>query len=349
METLWFCLVAVMVAMYVLLDGFDLGAGAIHFLVARTDEERRQVIATIGPVWDGNEVWLLAAGGVLYFAFPLLYASGFSGFYLPLMIVLWLLILRGTSIEFRNHIKSVVWIPFWDFFFSLSSLLLAVFLGAALGNVVRGVPLDETHYFFEPLWTNFRLGENTGILDWYTILVGLTALAVLMMHGSLWVQLKTDGAVRSRAARVASSAWWAVLALTAVLTALSFRVQPSILENFRTWPAGFILPAIAIAGLAGVQFELRRGKELEAFLASCGYLLGMLTSVVFGVYPMVLPARDHRYDLTIHNAKAGAYGLKVGLIWWIIGMILTTGYFIYVYRTFAGKIAAASDTYSHGD
>ena len=193
METLWFCLVAVMVAMYVLLDGFDLGAGAIHFLVARTNEERRQVIATIGPVWDGNEVWLLAVGGTLYFAFPLLYASGFSGFYLPLMIVLWLLILRGTSVEFRNHIQSPIWIPFWDFLFSASSFLLAVFFGAALGNVVRGVPLDDSGYFFEPLWTNFRLGDHTGILDWYTILVGVTALLALVMHGALWVQFKTHG------------------------------------------------------------------------------------------------------------------------------------------------------------
>src|SRR5215469_7830756 len=144
MGTVWFCLVAVMVAMYVLLDGFDLGAGAIHFLVAKTEEERRQVIASIGPVWDVNEVWLVAAGGTLYFAFPVLYASGLSGFYLPLMIVLWLLILRGTAIEFRNQLDSRVWIPFWDFVFSVASLLLVVFFGAALGNVVRGVPLDES-------------------------------------------------------------------------------------------------------------------------------------------------------------------------------------------------------------
>ena len=349
METLWFCLVAVMVAVYVLLDGFDLGAGAIHFLVAKNVEERRQVIATIGPVWDGNEVWLLAAGGVLYFAFPLLYASGFSGFYLPLMVVLWLLVVRGTSIEFRNHVKSTVWIPFWDFAFSAASLLLAVFLGAALGNVVRGVPLDASGYFFEPLWTNFELGDNTGILDWYTIVVGVTALVALMMHGSLWVQLKTDGAVRKRAARVAAWTWWGVLILTGVLTMITFGVQPQIMANFKTWPAGFILPAIAIAGLAGVQFELRRGKELNAFLASGGYLLGMLTSVVFGVYPMVLPARNAAYSLTITNAKAGNYGLKVGVIWWIIGMLLACGYFSYVYRTFAGKINANSDTYSHGD
>src|SRR5271154_4264294 len=155
MGAIWFCLVALMIAVYVLLDGVDLGAGAIHLLVAKTDDERRQVLASIGPVWDGNEVWLLAAGGTMYFAFPSLYASGFSGFYLPLIMVLWLLIVRGASIEFRNHIRSDVWQPMLDFLFCASSLSLAVFYGAALGNVVRGVPLDATGYFFEPLWTNF--------------------------------------------------------------------------------------------------------------------------------------------------------------------------------------------------
>src|SRR5438093_9757866 len=181
MGTLWFCLVALMIAIYVLLDGFDLGAGAIHLWVAKTDEERRQVLASIGPVWDGNEVWLIAVGGTMYFAFPALYASAFSGFYLPLMIVLWLLILRGASIEFRNHIKSAVWDPLWDFLFWASSLLLAVFFGAALGNVVRGVPLDSSGYLFERLWPNFLFGDDSGILVWYTIQVGVLVVVVRMM------------------------------------------------------------------------------------------------------------------------------------------------------------------------
>ncbi len=349
METIWFCLVAVMIAMYVLLDGFDLGAGAIHFLVAKTREERRQVIASIGPVWDGNEVWLLAGGGALYFAFPALYASGFSGFYLPLMIVLWLLILRGTAVEFRNHVKSDVWIPLWDFIFFAASGLLAIFYGAALANVVRGVPLDASGYFFEPLWTNFQLGEHTGILDWYTILVGVMALLVLMMHGGLWVQYKTGGAVSERAAKVTNVAWWGVLVMTVLVTFVTFRVQPQVTANFATWPAGYILPMLAIAGLAGVQFELIRKNQLNAFFASCAYLLGMLTSVVFGVYPMVLPARDPAFSLTVHGAKAGAYGLKVGLIWWVIGMILATVYFVYVYRSFAGKVIAEQETHGTGD
>jgi cytochrome d ubiquinol oxidase subunit II len=348
MGTLWFCLIAIMITLYVLLDGFDLGAGAIHLLVAKTDEERRQVLASIGPVWDGNEVWLIAAGGTLYFAFPSLYASGFSGFYLPLMMVLWLLILRGTSIEFRNHIKSAVWDPLWDFLFCASSLLLAVFYGAALANVVRGVPLDASGYFFEPLWTNFQLGDETGILDWYTILVGVLALLALVMHGGLWVQLKTSRAVRARSRKLARQTWWGVVALTLVVTAVTFRVQPQVQANFATWPWGFVFPLLAIASIAGVQFELIKRDEAKAFLASCAYLTGMLTSVVFGVYPMVLPARNPVYSLTVASAKAGAYGLKIGLVWWVIGIILAAGYFTFVYRSFAGKVVVEKDPHGHG-
>jgi cytochrome d ubiquinol oxidase subunit II len=341
MGTLWFCLVAMMLTVYVLLDGFDLGAGTIHLSVAKTDEERRQVLASIGPVWDGNEVWLIAAGGTLYFAFPDLYAGAFSGFYLPLMMVLWLLILRGISIEFRNHIISRVWDPFWDFLFSVSSLLLAIFFGAALGNVVRGVPLDSSGYFFEPLWTDFRLGEQTGILDWYTILVGLTSLAVLTMHGALWIQLKTTGAVNHRSSKIAANLWWVVLILTAFVSAITFKIQPQVKENFVTSPWGFIFPALAIAGIAGVRFELIKRDERKAFFASCAYLMAMLASVVFGLYPLVLPARNPIYSLTVSSAKAADYGLKIGLVWWTFGILLVIGYFVYTYRSLAGKVELA--------
>lgn len=349
MATIWFWLIALMIAVYVLLDGFDLGAGALHLLIARTDEERRQVMASIGPVWDGNEVWLLAAGGTLYFAFPQLYASAFSGFYLPLMIVLWLLILRGISIEFRNHVHSLVWDPLWDFLFFASSLLLAVFYGAALGNVVRGVPLDASGYFFEPLWTNFRLGPEPGILDWYTILVGVLSLAALVLHGGLWVQLKTTGTVNARSGKSAGSAFWVVVALTAVVTLVSFRIQPQIKANFARWPLGLVLPLLTVAGLLGVKYSMAKKNERNAFLSSSAYLAGMLSSVVFGVYPMVLPARNASHSLTVDSAKAGAYGLKIGLIWWVIGMLLATGYSLFVYRSFAGKVTLEASGHGHGD
>ena len=338
MGTLWFWLVALMIAAYVLLDGFDLGAGAVHLFVAKTDQERKQVIASIGSVWSGNEVWLLATGGTLYFAFPALYASGFSGFYLPLMIVLWLLILRGISIEFRDHIQSAVWDPFWDFLFCASSLLLCVFFGAALGNVVRGVPLDASGYFFEPLWTNFQLGERIGILDWYTILVGLLALAALVVHGALWVVLKTTGPVRDRSVRIARLNWWLVVALTIAVTIASLRVQPAIARHFRSAPWGYVFPLIAMAGLVGVRWAMARADEWKSFLAAGCYLTGMLLSVVFGIFPMVLPARNSGYSLTVENTQAAGYGLKIGLIWWTLGVILVTGYFTYVYRSSAGKV-----------
>lgn len=344
METVWFCLVAIMIALYVVLDGFDLGAGAIHLLVAKTEEERRLVIRSIGPVWDGNEVWLLAAGGTLYFAFPVLYASGFSGFYLPLMIVLWLLILRGISIEFRGQVDSPVWAKFWDVVFAGASLLLAIFYGAALGNVVRGVPLDDKGYFFEALWTNFRLGTSTGILDWYTILVGLAALVTLGLHGALWLCLKTDGPVHRRAQAFSRAAWWSVLVITILITLVTFRVQPHVPANLSEHPWGYVFPALALAGLVAMFWFIRKNYDLKSFLASCVYLLGMLTSVVFGLYPLVLPASSNpAYALTISNAKAGDYGLRVGLAWWIVGMILVAGYSVYVYRHFAGKVRLSGE------
>src|SRR6202034_189320 len=216
METLWFMIVAVMVAGYVVLDGFDLGAGAIYLGAARTIDERRRILRAIGPVWDGNEGWLVAAGGILYFAFPLLYASIFSGFYLPLMIVLWLLMLRGIGIELRGHLENPVWLGFFDLIFCASSILLAIFFGAALGNVVRGVPLAADGYFFEPLWTNFRVGANTGILDWYTILTGVIALVTLTAHGALYIAVKTENELNQRVRRVALWAWPVQLTLTIV-------------------------------------------------------------------------------------------------------------------------------------
>src|SRR5260370_11849730 len=198
MGTVWFCLVALMLTVYVVLDGFGLGAGVVHLFVAHSEEERRLVSHAIGPVWDANEVWLIAAGGTLFFAFPALYATSFSGFYLPLMIVLWLLIFRGVSIEFRSHLTEATWASFWDVVFFLASLLLAVFYGAALGNVVRGVPLDNHGRFFEALRTNFQPAGETGILAGDTILSGVAALAALALHAPVWVALRARRALHER-------------------------------------------------------------------------------------------------------------------------------------------------------
>jgi cytochrome bd ubiquinol oxidase subunit II len=335
MPTFWFVMVAAMLAVYVILDGFDLGAGIVHLVVARTAEERRTVLRTIGPVWDGNEVWLLAAGGTLYFAFPSLYASSFSGFYLPLMIVLWLLILRGIAIEFRNHIESAVWQPLWDVVFSASSALLAVFFGAALGNVIRGVPLDSEGYFFLPLWTDFRAGAEAGILDWYTLLVAASAFLVLAVHGALWVALKTEGELERRARRFAHTAWWAAAAGVIVITAASFQIQPQLSHNFDAHPWGYGFPLLALAGLAGARLL----GGLRAFLGSSLAIGGLLASAAFGIFPYVLPSNNAAAPgLTIANTAAPAYGLGWAVVWFVPGMLLTTGYFVYTYRNFSGKV-----------
>jgi cytochrome bd ubiquinol oxidase subunit II len=337
MPTIWFCLVAIMIAAYVVLDGFDLGAGILYLAVAKTDDERRAVLASIGPVWDGNEVWLLAGGGTLYFAFPALYAAGFSGFYLPLMMVLWLLILRGIAIEFRNHLHSGVWEPFWDVVFCGASCLLTIFFGAALGNVVRGVPLDSSGYFFLPLWTDFSAGRDAGILDWYTVLIGIGAFLTLAEHGALWIALKTEAAVEIRARSAAARLWWAVVVAVIGITIVSFVVQPHLSASFRERPWGLIFPLVAIGGLIAMKSR----NALRAFLGSCLYITGMLTSVVFGVYPYVLPSNtDPALSLTVQNAAAPPYGLAIGLIWFIPGMALAIGYFTYTYRSFGGKVRA---------
>lgn len=339
METLWFVIVAVMLTAYVLLDGFDLGAGAVHLLVGRSGEERRTILRTIGPVWDGNEVWLLAAGGTLYFAFPLLYASSFSGFYLPLIIVLWLLMLRGIGIEFRAHLHSPLWRQFLDVVFSIASALLAVFFGAALGNVIRGVPLDASGYFFEPLWTTFTVQPQAGILDWYTVIGGVMALVALASHGALYVANKTEYELNERARRIAGYAWWALLALTPISLAATIYVRPAMLQNYARYPVGILIPVVVFGSLAAMAWFRSKENDWAAFVSSCTYLAGMLVGAAFGLYPYVLPAStEPAYGLTIYNTAAARHGLTVGIVWWVIGIVLALGYFLFVYRTFKGKV-----------
>jgi cytochrome d ubiquinol oxidase subunit II len=344
METLWFIIVAVMLTAYVVLDGFDLGAGVIYLFVARTSEERRMVLRTIGPVWDGNEVWLLAAGGTLYFAFPQLYASSFSGFYLPLMMVLWLLMLRAIGIEFRTHVDNPVWQGFFDVVFSLASALLTIFFGAALGNVLRGVPLGPDGYFFEPLWTNFRVGSENGILDWYTVMAGVVALVTLTAHGALYVLTKTEGELARRARSVALVLWPVELVLTCISLLATYYVWPQVMDNYRDHPVGLLVPIVVAGSLGlmlwGVRGESANGRrEKLAFVGSSLYIVGMLVGAAYAVYPVLLPAStDPAYSLTIENSAAGHHGLVVGVAWWLIGVVIALGYFVFVYHMFRGKV-----------
>ena len=252
------------------------------------------------------------------------------------------MLFRSISIEFRSHVGGRIWSVFWDGTFALASILLAVFFGAALGNVVRGVPFDASGSFFEPLWTNFVPNGNTGILDWYTILIGVAGLVVLALHGATWIAYKTEGALNERAIKWASLLWWLVAALTMIVTLTSFRLLPQHMQSFRIHPWGLVFPVIAIAGLLGIKWFTRTRQEASAFLSSCAYIVGMLTSVAFSLYPNLLPASTNpTFGLTIANSKAADYGLKIGLIWWTIGMALATGYTIHAYRNVSGKVSVS--------
>jgi cytochrome d ubiquinol oxidase subunit II len=348
METILFALVAAMLAVYVVLDGFDFGVGTLHRFVARTDGERQTVLAAIGPVWDGNEVWLVAAAGVLFMGFPRVYSAAFSGFYMALMVVLWLFIVRGIAIESRSRQENPLWREFWDTAFALSSALLAVVLGTALGNMIRGVPLDATGFFYIPLFTDFQPGVRPGIFDWYTTLVGVFTLAVLAGHGALYLVWKTTGPVQARSAAWARKIWLAVLPLWVLVTLATAWVQPETYTNLlgRPWSWGLVL--VMLGGLCGVYPYLSRGRELAAFLSSSAFILGLVATTLAGIYPNWLRSTlDPAHSLTAANTASGSYALQVGLVWWSIAMALAGGYFVYLFRSVRGKVRSGAEEHGY--
>lgn len=339
METFWYGAVTVMLAVYVVLDGFDFGVGIVYPFAARTEIDKRMALAAIGPVWNGNEVWLIGAGGLLFFAFPKAYAAGFSGFYLALIIVLWLLIARGLALELRSHLDHVLWRQFWDVAFFGASLLLAIVFGAALGNLIRGVPLNHEGYFFVALWANFMTGPDVGILDWFTILTGLTSAAILAFHGATYLATKAEGELRTQARSIARLAGWAVAGLVLIVLATVPFVQPSFRLNYAAHPIGYVFPAIGLATLAFLLVPLKHEQDFPVFCASSLFILAMLASTAWGSYPNLLIATtDPANSLTVANATAGAYGMQIGLWWFLVGFGLIIAYQVIAHRAFWGKV-----------
>jgi len=344
MEMLWFWLVSVMVAIYAVMDGFDFGAGVLHLIVARTESERREVLAAIGPLWDGNEVWLLAAGGAMFLAFPRLLASGFSGFYLAMFMVIWSLALRGIAIEFRSHVRDTMWRSFWDLVFAVASTLLPILLGAALGNVVRGVPLDATGYFTIPLFTTFGVGNPVGILDWYTVLMGVLVLATLTGHGALFLAWKTSGDLHRRCRRAARILWPAVALLALLATWATAAVNPAVYRNLPHAPLAWAGIALFLGGLAAVFAGLAAQRPLLPFLGSGAFVVGILAATAACVWPVMLPSTlDPAASLTAYNASAGAGGLRAGLVWWFIGFPIALAYFACLFWLHRGKASAPEE------
>jgi cytochrome d ubiquinol oxidase subunit II len=341
MPELWFAIAAMGLTAYVVLDGFDFGAGTLHHFVARTDEERRQVIAAIGPYWDGNEVWLLATGGVLFLAFPAVLAAGLSGFYFAIFLVLWTLILRGISIEFRGHVQHPLWHSVWDFGFTFSSTLLPILFGAALGNLIRGLPIGRDGWFSLPLFTDFTTRSPVGILDWYTIAVGVFAWLMIAGHGALFLAWKTDGPVHDRSRRAALRLYGIGTVLLIPLTIATSMVNVRMLQALPNRPVAWLGIAIAFGGLASVWIFVRQDRLLAAFMGSCAFLVGMLVATAACVFPVMLRAiDDDSLSLTAYNSSAAEPALRLGIAWWGVGFAIAIVYFAFLFTIHRGKIVA---------
>jgi len=244
-----------------------------------------------------------------------------------------------VSLELRNHVEVGVWRGLLDGIFGLASALLAVFFGAALANVLRGVPLQADGYFFLPLWTNWQPGVHPGILDWYTVIGGVVALVALTLHGALWLTIKVSGELEQRARRIVTPLWLVLVALTVVSLIATVAVRPVSLNNYFNVPATFAIPVGVVAALAAIWFFNRAAQPVKAFVSSCLYLFLMLAGGCWGLYPTLLPATTGAaYNITLANSISGPHTLAVGLVWWGFGMTLALCYIVFVYSRFTGKV-----------
>jgi len=341
----WYAIVSAMLIIYVVLDGRNFGAGMLHWFVARTPEERRQVIAAIGPLWSWHEVWLVGFGGTLLAVFPRLMASAFAGYYLALFLILWCLVLRGISLEAGGHINDRLWQGFWDFVFVFSSCLLAILFGAAAGNVARGVPLDAHGNFSMAFFTNFNVRGYVGLLDWYTVSVAAFAAVLLAAHGATYLALKTEGPVHDRSSAYAKFLWAAVLPLFAAVSVESWIVRPDVpahaIHNPFCWLGLLIIIASAITLLSGLSAR----REMRAFLGSNFLIVGLLVTGGAAIFPVMLYSTlAPQNSLTAYAVAASRTSLFLASIWWPIAFVLATTYFVFVSRRYLGKVSLKRDT-----
>ena len=332
----WFLLVGVLLTGYAVLDGFDLGVGSLH-LLTRGDSERRTLLNAIGPVWDGNEVWLLAGGGALFAAFPDVYATVFSGFYTALMLFLMVAILRAVSLEFRSKATMPWWPKVWDTVFAVTSTVMALLLGVALGNIARGIPIDADREF---------AGSFLGLLNPYALVVGLTTVALFVTHGGIYLQMKTEGALLERIQGQTQKAHLVLVALFVVLTVFTVVAQPHLVKPFQAVPALLAVPLLVTAALGYVPIALRAGRPGRAFVASATAIGGLMLTLGLGLYSRLVPSLPHpQHTLTIYNASSSPKTLTTMLIIALVGMPLVIGYTIFIYRIFKGKVRLDDHSY----
>jgi cytochrome d ubiquinol oxidase subunit II len=345
MVELWFALLCFLLTVFVVLDGWNIGAGVLHLTAARTASERREIIAAIGPSWSWHEVWLIAFGGTFLLAFPRVMAMSFAGFYLALWFVLWSFILRGISIEVGGHIDDRLWQSWWNFVFAVASVLLAVLFGAALGNVIRGVPLDESGKFSIPLFTDFGVRGRVGILDWYSVSVAVFTTVLLAAHGATYLRLKTTGPVHERSERLARWLWTAALVLFPVVSFQTWVVRPALFGAMLERPAAWLAAAIALSAAWALFTGLRGTAEGRAFAGSCAAIAGLLAGAAAGVFPVMLHSTlAPEHSMTAYTGAGPAHGLALALIWWPVALLLAFTYFTVIMRNYRGKVRPTEDS-----
>ncbi len=340
----WYAIVSLMLIIYVVLDGRNFGAGMLHWLVARTPEERRQVVAAIGPLWSWHEVWLVAFGGTLVAVFPRLMASAFAGYYLALFLILWGLILRGISLEVGGHINDRLWQGFWDFVFVFANFLLAILFGAAAGNLARGVPLDAHGDFSMAFFTDFRVRGDVGLLDWYTVSIAIFAAVMLAAHGATYLMLKTEGPVHDRSATWAKYLWTAVAPLFLAIALESWVVRPDLpghaMYNPFCWLGLLVVIVSAITLISGLSTR----REMRAFVGSNFFLVGLLTTGGAALFPVMLYSTlAPEHSLTAYAVAASPSAFLLASMWWPVGFALATAYFVFISRHYAGKVSVKRD------
>jgi cytochrome d ubiquinol oxidase subunit II len=341
----WYSIVSLMLIIYVVLDGRNFGAGMLHWFVARTPEERRQVIAAVGPLWSWHEVWLVAFGGTLVAVFPRLMASAFAGYYLALMLILWCLILRGISIEVGGHIKDRLWQAFWDFVFVLGNTLLAILFGAAAGNLVRGVPLDAEGNFSMAFFTDFRVRGHVGLLDWYTVSVAIFAAVILAAHGANYLTLKTEGPVHARSAKYGRYLWSAVAVLFLVISVETHFVRADLFSRAIHNPFGWLGLFAVIASTIALISGLKTRRELRAFAASNGLIAGLLVTGGAALFPVMLTSTlSAANSLNAYAVAANPSAIRYANVWWPVAFVLAASYFVFISRRYAGKVSVKRDT-----
>lgn len=337
LHIVWFILVGALLTGYAMLDGFDLGLGALYLFV-KDDTDRRILLNAIGPVWDGNEVWLVTGGGALFAAFPDVYATVFSGFYMALMLLLAMLIFRAVAIEFRSKETWPWWRRTWDFSFAASSVISALLLGVALGNVAYGVPLGADHEFHGNLLT---------LLNPYALLVGITTVALFAMHASIYAVMKTEGELHARIRTWIVNYTVPLFVICYVATTMvTLLYVPQMTDHIRNQPEFFIIGLLNMLAIANIPRELYHGRDFMAFVSSCLSIVFMMGLFGLGVFPYLLPSTPHfQYGLTIYNASSSSKTLGIMLIIALLAIPMVVSYTVSIYWVFRGKVRLNSKSY----